>query len=496
MSTPTRSKWVTGAFPKDVPDELNNVPLAVSSLTDILIKSVEAARTFATAASVISTQAVTSVEQAIQEAGDNISKLIEDLLSPASTHMLIIDPTENSFENVYNIVESSVADTLDPNRPIYEDKDYVAGLVVLAYDNTLAALLKKLIDLNLVIGTNATRPDKGIIPVPRNFRASVITRPNTVSSFGFLTEGFLSPVAVKLSWDPQPLYSILGIGSQRKISKINVYRSEERFDNQSDVSQFLYKSYDFNATTQALSTFVDTDVEEDKTYYYAMSFSVELDGVELQTSIPSRVIEVKTSTKRISYTSSGSPPNWVSTTSPIRFIPALDKALTDALVYSTSLTSSVKTQTSQLQPIINMLDIIEQRINNVNQIIKTASISLIKAITSIPASGISIFTFSGTGGTQGFLDVFGEALQAQEDEAPKITDSSLVGGYILIGGGRNATEVKAVESLIKLLTEGNSSTNTAVKEALESLEEIKEAVEKAAQDLGITNEESLINKLC
>lgn len=355
----------------------------------------------------------------------------------------------------YNTVQSSIYDPLDPYKPKYGTDDYVAGLVILAGADAFGQLTAALQYLSRLTGSLAQGLDANVLPHPTDVQVRLVP-------------GSKGGTAVEVSWAPallvgRPEY---GIGAYR-IRRANIYRSWQPIEPDTMQEALEDMWVDQVAYNPLAVHYIDETVEPGKTYYYAVTFSLEVVDLLGGVSVVSR--ETMSSAHRIAVTplgqdaavlvpsSRGTPPDWRGLPTTIALIPKLQRFMGRVAAYLETLEKAIATTDSAVARLAAGLHAaIQQRTATIQAII--ALLDELKSALMPPPAGIHAMSFYGRGGNNFILGSIYEGLNDQSDPArpPFDTGQELVAGLVFVAGAGSANDLAGVRAFFDLLASPSS----------------------------------------
>ena len=345
-------------------------------------------------------------------------------------------------------VMDSLTDTGDVSRPQLANTDAVAGSVLLAGAPDYASLLNFLLVMDSLVG--AGRPGSALCapdyPTPQDLTvqktaagAQLRWRPQTVfvSLPVWDSKVMVTDVAVIRSTDPALL---------RARSPMEVFGTLKLTEG---LTQGDAKVIKIRSNTSILSSYLDDTIPTGTTpYYYALSFRpTALEDNDQGYGTLSNTVKLVYGTTRSSGRGGAStPPDWVRLPRAIDLIPGMGKVFdwirnTGKTFQNASLgaDTSLKTYTEFLDQLITQYGGYVTTVNN--------TVQQLSALVNTPFTvGAGAYTFAGVGGN-GFLV---KSLAAGLSKL-KFSETSFVGGVVIVVAGPSPAVIAPVWSIVEML---------------------------------------------
>ena len=408
------------------------------------------------------------ISQTLTKFLNEISDIIDSYTKPTSVHALIVPPALRTNLDWKDTVLSSIEDKYDDARPIYTKDESVAGLIILAYYDTLAPDVSSL-DLLLTMKsyaelfnlTSELNWDSHVYKAPADFRAKLISKIYSDTDW-IIKSNSLSktPYAIKLEWDPPNEAELASITEDDpKISELNIYRSIGKpFPSRMsrvEWDEFLYDTKPINYLNKELSVYLDMDIEENTTYYYALSYNYKLGSEEIKDAPVTNWVRVKT-TKEPVLSRRSSPPRWVATHNPLKYWPALDKAvftLKETIKKNEHISTNSNSQTELLNKQIDTLTEIINQQNKIADKLKSVQTTITGILDLNIRASVGLYPFISKGGTSGIRAAIFEAFD--ESKGIKLSSQTKSAGIMLVTGGQTSANIELFKSIISLVSGGN-----------------------------------------
>jgi len=418
----------------------------------------------------------------------------------------------------YSQVAQSLQDAGDIMRPQFTEDAYVASMVFLAGADpaNLSNLLILAQKLQRLWGNAPwavlTPPD--MMPVPSNFRATLIPAPPTGLSQSLASQWLTAkpefttqPYAVRLDWDrPKKNWTLTAYGNvEFELTHITLWRwgaqmysveqAQAMIDlGSGDVTEswstddelpLKVKRWEFDGISPLY--FIDPTIQPGKTYQYGISYKInghDQPIVSLRMAIPARI----TLSNR-----SGVPPDWFAA-NVFSLIPGLGSLVAKLNAWMDGLEAQVTTESDDLKKFVQFLEDEMTRYSNWIRDMGLTIQQLIDALTW-PSVYIGIWNMEpGKGGNDYFLQQLGKGLfnPLDDNRPPFDLGSELVCGFVMYTGSESYGALQKFATTIDLLFGGFvGGTKNAFLTASEELGVLNERLQ---QDICLT--EALVKKTC
>lgn len=383
-------------------------------------------------------------------------------------------PSDGGNAGFFRTVFESILDPGDPNRPLFEQSAYVAGIHVVAgapdYVNLLS-FITALDSLMLPPGpANNTLSTPGL-PVPQNLRATGVR----------LLDGNLG---ARLSWDPQvPVVTVPPLGVGCLITNIAIIRSTnpkvmlastpESLFGTKNLTKGMTAPGDPDTTVVDIldygvpfppSTYDDnTGLEDAKAYYYFACYRFRMgsiDDITRAASYPDQQyyhlsnVAVATATTRTPRSGKGVPPDWVRTPSVIDLLPIAGELLDLLLATLKQFQSGVSGRADALKKYIEYLKGEIKRLQDLIAAMTGVVQRLTSLATQTPTVGAYGRVFFGKGGTDFMLADLAASLSPTNGDGgrpPFDRGDEFVTGVVVMVGAPSEDGVVAVKTLLETL---------------------------------------------
>ena len=348
----------------------------------------------------------------------------------------------------YRTVAASLSDAKDWARPIYSDRDYIAGFVMLMGADSFVGLADAMKATDALFGAHAKGMDGNVFPAPRNVTAKPVSFPRSIM----------------VSWDPAEIKVTEGLGiSGLNIANVIVYRDTKQIPYNAPLDvleplQLVKKPYSPYTTT-----YFDTSIPAGDTqqYYYAVGFETMLTdeaGVQRIVVQPTLSASVRAqhpssepdlvASAAVSTFGAGTPPDWASVTAAIDIFPQLQKTIANIsklindLVQTSIPPKSITSTTAILQQAIEKKVALIKTLKQVIQDVRAAL---------VPIAGMYILPFYDVGGTNKFLSILNNGLfnPSVIGRPPFDTGKEITCGIVVLAGGSGA-QIAAAKALAGL----------------------------------------------
>lgn len=412
-------------------------------------------------------------------------------------------PAEGGNAGFFRTVFDSILDEGDPNRPLFEQANYVAGIHVVAgasdYVNLLS-FITALDGLMLPPGpANNTLSTPGL-PVPQNLRGSS-TR---------LADGGLG---ARLVWDAQvPVATIPTLNTACLITQLAVIRTTDPRQMSVATPEGLFGSKTLIAGMSAPgdpdtrvvavldyavplppSTYDDDGLEDGKTYYYFTCFRFKMGNFDELTSgatYPDQGfyhlsnVAVVTAAPRSARSGRGVPPDWVRTPSVVDLLPVAGQLL--ELLLSTLRQFSAKTS-GNADALRKYVSYLQAEIVRLQSLVSSMT-GMVQRLTSLsaqtPSAGAYARVFAGKGGTDFMLADLAASLAPSNDDdqrPPFDRGDEFVTGVVVMVGAPSEDGVNTVKLMLETLFGiGGTGGTTPLQAAIAAIDAQLSAQEAAS----------------
>lgn len=462
---------VSKKIPDWVPDVVDGAATVMDKYNEVLKLIKEQLSTI----SVATAPAPSLLSILLTDVFNTLTGLLDTITQPAAIHVLALSP--NKFDNLTwaDVITNTFSNVYDDARPLYTDKDIIVGSLIFGYADQanpnigLSDLLQLFHFYYRIVGETTAMFDGYTIPVPRNFKAKLITRPGDFSEvIGFRdTTVVKTPLAVKLSWDPRPQTSLIKLGKV-DINRIKIYKSNEPFPPEptpDDLSPYVIFDSPFKFAINEIATFIDADIEPDTVYYYKMAYDISIEDKPYEDSLTTHTERVDTS-KEIRRSKAAGFPRWVAVKNPLTMFPAVQDAVTLAqgmvnkhLFLTTDTENPIESQVNTLAKIIEKNDQLVDRL-------RSAESRITSILNFETSASVSAYPFIEYGGVDGLATTILNAMQ--DSSAPELNANTIAGGLLILTGGRTSTEIQSAKLIIETIS-GATDLFNSVKDKVKSL---------------------------
>jgi hypothetical protein len=414
------------------------------------------------------------------------------------------NPADGGNAGFYRTVVESILDQGDPNRPLFDQANYVAGIHVLAGASDYVDLLSFITALDSLMlppgPANNTLSTPGL-PVPQDLKATGVR----------LADGTLG---ARLTWASQvPVVTVPSLDTACLITQIAIIRSTNPSVMSSATPEALFGTKVLSkgltapgdADTQVIdildygvpfppTTYDDnTGLTDAKTYYYFASFRFKmgtLDQIASAATYPDQGfyhlsnVAIATATTRTPRSGKGVPPDWVRTPSVIDLIPAAGVLLDLLVATLNQFRAGVYGNSDALKKYVTFLQAEIERLKSLVQSL-TGIVQRLSSLTSqTPRAGLYGRVFAGKGGTDYMLADLGASLAPTNSDTarpPFDRGDEFVSGVVVMVGGPTEDGVLAVKAMLEtLFGVGGGTTTTSLQEAIASIDVQLRAQEAAS----------------
>lgn len=483
---------------------VNTATTAIDTINTVISVTVSVLRTVSN----ILIDEITLETVAVKSLVAAINNIIDSFTGLAGAHILNVPLQKGTNESISNIIIDSLRDAKDPFKPMYNQSDYVAGLMILygVTNENIATLISQLLTLQNLFGEFTTGLDRYEIPAPTNLRAKIITTPRidyndvayddvvsldtltsqdgiTVTTTGFEVRTFgrvrnirRGPVSIHLQWDPSPASNFLNsLDADITLDTINVYKSTSAlpevpaggFQPKANLPTPI-ESYSYNAIHEALATFVDDDIDEedDSKLVYYVGYEMSCNGIDLGVVSLSDAVTIDVQrelNKGLTQDARGTPPNWQAVVNPLALIPGFETLIQEIKEVVASLEGFVEGSATALKEFITFLEALAEKNLQATARLLAVIQQLLIIIKSVNIAA-SVYSFAGTGGTGLIRQEVSSALNdTSVENRPQFDNPSSngliippsdspfsLGAIMLVAGAGTAADITAATTLFNL----------------------------------------------
>lgn len=404
------------------------------------------------------------------------------------------NPADGGNAGFFRTVYESILDGADPNRPLFKQTDYVAGIHVLAgaadYVNLLS-FLTAIDSLMLPPGQANNSLTSPGLPVPQNLKAMSVR----------LSDGSLGG---RLSWDPQvSVVTVPSLNTACLITHIAIIRSTDPSVLSSATPEALFGTKDLtkgmtspsHPETQVLdildyavplppTTFDDNaGVEDAKTYYYFACYRFKMGKLDELTSgatYPDQKfyhlsnVAVTTIQQKSVRSGKGVPPDWIRTPSVIDLLPVAGDLLNLLIATLNQFRAGVSGNAAVLKKYVEFL---QGEIARLQALIASLT-GVVQRLTDLATQAIDVGiygrTFVGQGGTDYMLADLAASLSDTNADAlrpPFDRGDEFVSGVTILVGGPSEAGVLGVKTMLEtLFGVGGSGDASPLQQAIASID--------------------------
>lgn len=438
---------------------------AISGMVEALLQTGKVHVLFVPIAKVVdrsSTPTPGTLESFCQILGFDLDTSAIDMNPSAAAGYAQLANQSGGNRGFFNTIAMAIADSLDPNRPQYDDpKDAVAVTILMAGAPTFAEIVEVGSAFNGVFGTSGNDDlTARTIPSPQGLRSKVIAVP-TANTLG-----------VRLDWEtPQPAYALPFFpGVTTRVARYAVIRSTHKkaMDARTVLDLFTtrtltkgLKSNDAAKTSEVIavgsgmnSSYVDdSKLDATKTYYYTVAWEVEVTEKGKKTTLPFDKVAsvVKVNARAAASTQNSLPPDWLASPTLIDVMPGVAVTLRTMIEQLKAL-ADTKTGVglhagAALNLSSQMLTEALSRVDDMN-----ASLQRLTAQLARPLPALYATTYAGLGGNAFLMGELAARLEDRTDEnRPPFDGHEYVTGVCIVGGAPRLADVQALLSLMQLL---------------------------------------------
>lgn len=394
---------------------------------------------------------------------------------------------DSPVQNFYNVVEASLEDTGDANRPQYPDDHVVAGMVLLVGAPSAVELLRKVSRLEALWGELTTVPI-GALAVPQPKNLEVLTfrpvmgpisglewgiqewlggRPVDLDAAGMPREGTVevgaTGFAAVLRWDAPPLglNNVLSLTNVLvEVIETRVYLKEgsdfDQLDRASRLSSLQVARLSSRSTHAALN-----GLDPDTVYYVAVGFVVRVRQLDSELNV---IAEDVLDTPRLSNSvtvrqaDSAAPlpqgvlPDWVGVNSPLEIAPPVVRLLQRARALLQEIQDNIIG--SKLEEFRAFVELVRRKLARLRQLY-TEFLALydeVVAFLELLSADVYAYAFYGTGGTRLVQrELWHALLDPRTQSRPEFNDATAaVSGLVLVTGAAAPSGISAFLELLEL----------------------------------------------
>jgi len=426
----------------------------------------------------------------------SLSSLVGD------TTRLFIDESPTAVGGTQGFWRTLLVSTLDGgdfNKPNFDPTFAVVGTCIL-FGSESYAEMQSAFDFFSTMFNFGNRADLAgnTRPVPMDLKAQVV--PFARRSGG--------GIGVLLSWDAiAPVADIAQYTSdQQVLTEIVVARSEDNAfreyfnwaevfatdlsDDRADLpisgkTKIIARLR--NDGIRATYTDTDADLKKDTTYYYAIAYRYEVNGVTQPMGSFSNAVRVRYTT-RPTGSRRGVPPDWWVTPSIAQLVPLVESTLSRISLVLNGLLSASAANSG----IANMLRLTLSQLDRlVGSAEETATemqrtLARLNSLTTKNLVAVHATTFDiPEGGMDKWLSELARRLSDPDDASkPQFSDSALVAGFVLVGGAPDLSQLQALLDLLKTFF-GGGGKDKALVDAIAAVDATLPGAEEIVFDAGM-----------
>ena len=405
---------------------------------------------------------------------------------------------------VYRRFVESLFDEGDYSRPQFQANAYVGGAIVVFGASDFPKLLKSLLSIGDLFGDQLQLPVDGFsLPVPQNVKARPIAVPShdTLSDYSVLSVAavgvapdndppdFIPAIGepelpanfgVRVTWDTPKIVTLkLDFGPfLYRIKRYSIFaKPGGKIQAGEDLSQYEVQSFDLPGAgvdpsvagvtldAQLVGSYngaILKDLDPKTSYYIYVGYTVDIidqrtkEATEIPVSFETLSGHVRVNLQQQApYRKivDGVPPDWVGITNPLRLIPAVNDAITQAKAVGDLALANFTDYQNEANALVDQVEATLERILDANDALGSSIGRLESIFDGFDSVGIWATTFSGQGGVPFLISTIGELLldPATENRPPFDEGDEPVSALVFVAGSDSAGDIDGFINTLNLL---------------------------------------------